>query len=157
MSFTSKLITSVFKIFAFSIILMLVFDTTVMLIDATTTTSKIMTIVDFMEYDISRHNELTPEACEMFGKMLDNEDKNNLGILQRSKVFDKKQGVDVIGDKDILEVANYGDMKHLVITVNVSPWIYSIQSEKMSKMLGKVVTPYTLTFVRDIPCLRYIK
>ena len=149
-----------FKLIGISIMAMILFDTSIMLLDAFTTNGRIQAQAMLIQQELVKNNYLSDTALETFyGETLINPDGKKSGyglnyIADASKVYTKIQ----LNDSELKEIKEYGDYHVLKITAEINPWHYYFtgvvnngEGIGRSSFLGKV------EYVYYVPCLRYIK
>lgn len=159
-----RMVAFIFKLIGISIMAMILFDTSIMLVDAFTTNDRIQAQALLMQQEIARNNYLPDKARSAFIGVKSTDTTIGYGfehILELSNVYEK---IEFNGDKDIggakalNEVKDYGDFHILRINAEIDPWHYYFTGVvNNGNGIRQVRSTGNISYIYYIPCLRYIK
>lgn len=157
-----KLVLTVFKVLGISIILMLIFDTSLVVMDTLSVHNKVTSISTVMQNEISRNNCVPNGLQDLFKGQLN---KIVVDSNVATKVGSNLNGSLKIGNTTYSSLAesnvgNYGDIKNLAISITMSPTrVLYVRNRAKSggTFLTKSRYTYNMTYVYSVPCLRYLK
>lgn len=154
-----RVVAWVFKFIGISIMLMILFDTGLVITDAFITNGRIQAQANLMQLELAKNNYLSEEAMDTFeGYYVDYDDGTHEGAGLQNVVGLSKVYTDItFNRKELKEIKNYGDYHTLKIDATFTPWHYYfsgvVNGEGFKKIMGESVIHYVFT----VPCLRYIK
>lgn len=139
---------------------MIIFDTSMMLLDAFTTNGRIQAQAMLMQQELAKNNYLSDTALEVFyGETVVHQNGTHSGyglnyIADVSKVYTSI----TLNDAELKEVKEYGDYHVLKITAQINPWHYYFTGVvNNGEGIGRSAFIGTIEYVYYVPCLRYIK
>lgn len=160
-----NLVASVFKIIGVSIIGMAILDTSLVVVDTVSVHNKVTSMANVMQNEIARNN-CVPSAIEgLFVNQLESiVNQSNIATDVRSNIGGN---ITVDGNRydsiSEVNVKDYGDIQTLAISVEMSPTRIAgvgrgvAGSNDGSFLTKKSGYKYTLDYVYNVPCLRYLK
>lgn len=160
-----NLVASVFKIIGVSIIGMAVLDTSLVVVDTVSVHNKVISMANVMQNEIARNNCVPASIEGLFLKQLDSiKEQSNIATDVKSNIdgnitIDGNR-YDSIGE---VNVKDYGETQTLAISVEMSPTrIAGVGRGQAANNDGSFLTKksgytYTLDYVYNVPCLRYLK
>lgn len=162
-----KLPLFVFKLLGTSILLMLLLDTSLMVIETISVHSKVSSLTGIMQQQVSEHNSMPSEMAELFETQL-NEivDVSSVADAQMNNMTEPMFTADKNRpgamyhalDGSVIEY-NYGDLADLYIAVRMRPSILGLVNPRNEDgaLLGRSNFEYMLTYHYSVPCLRSIQ
>lgn len=160
-----NLVASVFKVIGISIISMAILDTGLMVVDTVSVNNRVTSMANVMQNEIARNN-CVPKSIEgLFLSQLESVvEHSNVATDIKSNIdgnitVDGKR-YDSIGE---VNVKDYGETQTLAISVEMSPTrIAGVGRGVAASNGGSFLTKksgfkYTLDYVYNVPCLRYLK
>lgn len=175
-----KMISTVFKILALSMLFMFLLDTSLLMIEIVSIHSRVTNITATMQNEVARNNCMPTLLVDTFTTYLD-EIENNSRIMDTSGSDSNNRFEGVTGLEDIRtnltesitigtttypaltpnNAGEYGDFVSLVVEVTMHPsFVYynSNRNEENSSFLNRgSVLDYKLNYIYNVPCLRYLK
>lgn len=158
------MVAFVFKLIGVAIVVMILFDTSLMLVDAFTTNDRIQAQALLMQQEIARNNYLPDKARENFIGAESTDSTVGYGfehILELSNVFTEIEfngTEDIGGAKALNTVKEYGDFHILRIDAKINPWHYYFTGVVNNGVgIRETRSVGMISYIYYIPCLRYIK
>lgn len=159
-----KMVAFVFKLIGVAMIVMILFDTSLMLVDAFTANDRIQAQALLMQQEIARNNYLSDKARVNFIGEKSTDDTIGYGfehILELSNVFtdiDFNGTEDIGAAKALNTIKDYGDFHILRIDAKINPWHYYFTGVVNNGAgIREVRSVGKISYIYYIPCLRYIK
>lgn len=158
-----RYVGTVFKVLGISIIMMAVLDTSLVVFDTISVHSKVSSMSWIMQNELAKNNCIPNSIKPTFQNQLQTI-VNNSSVA--SNVKTNMNGAVTLGNTRYESVAessvgNYGDIKPLVVSVEMSPTKVLFNTNQGNRnngsLLSKTRFTYTLNFVYYVPCLRYLK
>lgn len=148
-----KMVSFIFKFLGVSLIMMFLFNTSLMLIDTITVHSRITSLANVMINEIARNNSIPDDLSDMFQEQYDNILANSQMVVVEESGVNIKQDL-TIKDKEYKMLTeenalNYGDVQKL-------GFVIKMDASKVYLKNGKNIG-YVLEYTYDVPCLRYLK
>lgn len=155
-----RTVAFIFKLIAFTMVALLVADTSFMLWDAFTANSRIQAQAALMQQEIAKNNYLSDVATDAFMGYVyyDSDGRVTEGtgfeyITALSQVY-----TDITFNvSEVNEVKDYGDYHTLKIRAVISPWHYYMSGRVSEDSIYKVSHTSTINYEYTVPCLRYLK
>lgn len=163
-----RMISTVFKILALSMLFMLILDTSLLVIEIVSTHSRVSNLAGIMQMEVARNNCMPTAMVETFEEAL-NEIENGSTLMDKFGTHGDglnyiKTNMDSdLGSIDSLEPDNakdYGEFTDLVVEVELHPTYAYYNSNRTganSSWLNTVDKEMILKYEYRVPCLRYLK
>lgn len=163
-----KLISTVFKVLALSMLFMLILDTSLLLIEIVSTHSRVSNLTGIMQMEVARNNCMPTAMAETFEEAL-NEIENGSTLMDKfgtrgdSLNYIKTNMKSNLGSVESLKPANakdYGQFVDLVIEVELHPTYAYYNPNRTGtndSWLNMVDSEMVLKYEYRVPCLRYLK
>lgn len=163
-----KMVAFIFKLIGISIMAMIIFDTSLMLVDAFTTNDRIQAQALLIQQEVARNNYLSDGAREVFEgkKSTEVSEGQGYGFAHIEELSNVYVSIKFNGDEDfqggeiksLSTIKDYGDFHTLVIKAEINPWHYFFSGVVNNGTgIREVRSAGIINYVYYIPCLRYIK
>ncbi|MBT9139114.1 MAG: hypothetical protein DDT31_01695 [Syntrophomonadaceae bacterium] len=153
-----KLVANVFKVVAMSLIMMILLDTSLMIVDSILVYTRISAIATNIQTEISKNNAVPDVLADLFLSQLND-------VVGQSRVASDLRTnmtgnlvIDGVLHESVAQSnqKRYGEFHTLVISVTMSPSAIFFTTAEADSLV-RTTTNYVLNFISIVPCLRYLK
>ena len=157
-----RMISTVFKVLALSMLFMLILDTSLLVVEIVSTHSRVSNLTGIMQMEVARNNCMPTALVETFENAL-NDIENGSTLMD--KFGTNGDGLNYITtnmetDLSPDNVKDYGQFIDLVVEVKLHP-TYAYYNPNRNgtndSWLNTVDSEMTLKYEYRVPCLRYLK
>lgn len=159
-----KLISTTFKILIMSMLFMFLLDTTLLMVQIVSIHSRVSNMASIMQTEVARNNCMPSAMGDTFLKYLKDIANNSTICSERDIVTNFKKGVtlndEYYGPIDAENAGDYGDTVTLAVGITMHPaFVYYNPNRLNNKsfLLRSSPLDYTLNYIYNVPCLRYLK
>ena len=154
-----KLIPTVFKILALSMLFMFLLDTSLLLIEVVSIHSKVSNLSNMMQLEVARNNCMPDALVDTFNEAL-NKIATNSTIIENNGISTNMR-VPLDGRNALTpdKAGNYGDTVNLLVRVKMHPtYVYYNPNRASNRSwLLTEVGEVNIDYEYAVPCLRYLK
>lgn len=159
-----KLVSTVFKTIAISIIMMIVMETAITVYDTLVVYNRMSAITINMQTELARNNCIPNATKSVFENQIKQVVNNSYVAIDSISNIDKNirlQGKNYTAVNEA-HVKNYGQIQTLAVGIKLSPTQIYFTTQKGTanehqEFFGAQKYTYVVQFVYQVPCLRYLK
>ena len=163
-----RLISTVFKVLALSMLFMIILDTSLLIVEIVSTHSRVSNLTGIMQMEVARNNCMPTTMADTFEDAL-NEIENGSTLMDKfgthgdSLNYIKTNMKSDLGSVDSLKPANakdYGQFVDLVVEVELHPtyaYYNPNRTDANASWLKVADAEMVLKYEYRVPCLRYLK